>query len=93
MKDMGPIDNLFADGWPTRMMGVDGTPKLKFYYLDFRFRKPRKYEIVSIDYNFGAISISAYRESDEDLEIGLCISAVEMDLFVSNFNSGLQSYI
>ncbi|KAM0063114.1 putative anthocyanin 6''-O-malonyltransferase [Helianthus debilis subsp. tardiflorus] len=90
---MGPVDNSYADGWPTRMMGVAGTPKLKFYDLDFGFGKPKKYEIVSIDYNVGSISIRSCRESDEDLEIGLCLSAAEMDLFVSNFNSGLNSYI
>ncbi|KAK1439736.1 hypothetical protein QVD17_05556 [Tagetes erecta] len=91
-KDIGPIEKLFPDGWPKKTMGVAGTPKLKFYDLDFGFGKPRKHETVSIDYN-GSISISACRESNEDLEIGVCLSAVEMDYFVSNFNSGLKSYI
>ncbi|KAJ0873831.1 putative anthocyanin 6''-O-malonyltransferase [Helianthus annuus] len=93
VKGLVPMENMFADGWPTRMMGVAGSPKHKLYDLDFGFGKPKKHEWVSIDYNVGSISISTSRESNEDLEIGLCLSAAEMDLFVSNFNSGLKSYI
>ncbi|KAK1439735.1 hypothetical protein QVD17_05555 [Tagetes erecta] len=92
VKDMGPFKDRFPDEWPTKITGVAGTPKLKFYDLDFGFGKPKKHETVSIDYN-GSISISACRESNEDLEIGVCLSATEMDGFVSNFNSGLESYI
>ncbi|KAD3066659.1 hypothetical protein R6Q59_019124 [Mikania micrantha] len=92
VKDIGPIENLFPDGWPTMMMGVAGTPKLKFYDLDFGFGRPIKHETVSIDYS-GSISISACRDSNEDLEIGVCLSAAQMDGFVGHFNSGLESYI
>lgn len=92
VKDLGPIENLFRDGGPTRLMGVAGTTKLKFYDLDFGFGKPIKHETISIDYN-GSISISARRECNEDLEIGVCLSATEMDIFVGIFHSGLKSYI
>ncbi|KAL8205370.1 hypothetical protein R6Q57_008921 [Mikania cordata] len=44
VKDIGPIVNLFLDGRPTKMMAVAGTPKLKFYDLDFGFGKPVKHE-------------------------------------------------
>ncbi|KAJ0853498.1 putative anthocyanin 6''-O-malonyltransferase [Helianthus annuus] len=30
MKDMRPMENMFADGRPTRMTGFAGTPKLRF---------------------------------------------------------------
>ncbi|KAI7742017.1 hypothetical protein M8C21_029277 [Ambrosia artemisiifolia] len=73
-------------------MGVAGTPKLKFYDLDFGFGKPIKHETISIDYN-GSISMSACRESNEDLEIGVCLSATEMDVFAFNLDSGLESYM
>ncbi|KAI7737986.1 hypothetical protein M8C21_022832 [Ambrosia artemisiifolia] len=92
VKDIGPIENLFPNGWPTKIMGVAGTPKLKFYDLDFGFGKPRKHETVSIDYT-GSISISSCKESDEDLEIGVCLSTTEMDVFVNDFNTGLESYM
>ncbi|KAL8238042.1 hypothetical protein R6Q59_019123 [Mikania micrantha] len=39
VKYIGPIVNLYLDGGPTKMMGVAGTPKLKFYDLDFGFGK------------------------------------------------------
>ncbi|KAI7742013.1 hypothetical protein M8C21_029273, partial [Ambrosia artemisiifolia] len=92
LKEKEPMENLFVDGWPTRITGVAGTPKFKFYDLDFGFGTPKKYEIVSIDYN-GSISISSCREANEDLEIGVCLSATEMDVFVGSFKSGLESYI
>ncbi|KAK1439742.1 hypothetical protein QVD17_05562 [Tagetes erecta] len=92
MKDLGPTENWFPDGFPEKIMGVAGTPKLKFYDLDFGFGKPRKHETISIDYS-GSISISACRESNEDLEIGVCLSATEMDVFAGYFNTGLETYI
>ncbi|MFS7930225.1 putative anthocyanin 6''-O-malonyltransferase [Helianthus anomalus] len=48
MKDMRPMENMFADRRPTRMTGVAGTPKLRFYDLDFGFGKPRKHDMFSI---------------------------------------------
>ncbi|KAI3675120.1 hypothetical protein L1987_84704 [Smallanthus sonchifolius] len=92
LKDTVSIEDYFSEGGPTMMMGVAGTPKLKFYDLDLGFGKPIKHETISIDYS-GSISISASRESNEDLEIGMCLFATEMDVFVTNFNSGLESYI
>ncbi|KAI3736215.1 hypothetical protein L6452_15753 [Arctium lappa] len=77
---------------PITMMGVAGTPKIRFYDTDFGWGKPKKYEIVSIDYN-GSISMNACKESNEDLEIGVCLSATEMKAFVCVFNSGLEEYI
>lgn len=79
-------------GVPITIMGVAGTPKIKFYDTDFGWGKPKKYEIISIDYN-GSISLNACKESNEDLEIGVCLSATEMKAFVSIFNSGLEEYI
>ncbi|KAI7737990.1 LOW QUALITY PROTEIN: hypothetical protein M8C21_022836, partial [Ambrosia artemisiifolia] len=35
LKENGPMENLFVDGPPTRITGVSGTPKFKFYDLDF----------------------------------------------------------
>ncbi|KAK1439739.1 hypothetical protein QVD17_05559 [Tagetes erecta] len=89
VKYLGPVENI---EFPKKIMAVAGTPKLKFYELDFGFGKPRKHETVSIDYT-ESISITASRESSEDLEIGVSISATEMDVFVSNFNSNLDAYI
>ncbi|CAH1433582.1 unnamed protein product [Lactuca virosa] len=92
VKDYVPLDNLFAELKPTTAMGVAGTPKLKFYDLDFGWGKPKKHETISIDYS-GSISVNAYKESNEDLEIGVCLSATEMEAFLSIFDHGLKAYI
>ncbi|KAI3515260.1 hypothetical protein L1887_14080 [Cichorium endivia] len=92
VKDFVPLDELFSEGMPTTVMGVAGTPKLKFYDLDYGWGNPKKHETISIDYN-NSISLSACKESNEDLEIGICLSATEMEAFVRIFNHGLEEYI
>ncbi|KAL8238034.1 hypothetical protein R6Q59_019115 [Mikania micrantha] len=90
---IGSITSLVPEVGPTtKMTGVAGTPKLRFYDFDLGFGKPVKHETISIDYN-GSISISASRESNEDLEIGVCLSANEMNDFVGYFNYGLESMV
>ncbi|KAJ9550573.1 hypothetical protein OSB04_014618 [Centaurea solstitialis] len=92
VKDVWPIEGIFSQGIPTTMMGVTGTPKLKFYDMDFGWGNPRKLETITIDYN-GSISLSACKESNEDLEIGVCLSATEMEAFVPIFKTGLEAYV
>ncbi|XP_023757703.1 malonyl-coenzyme A:anthocyanin 3-O-glucoside-6''-O-malonyltransferase-like [Lactuca sativa] len=92
VKDLGSLDDLFFELKPTTMIGVAGTPKLKFYDLDFGWGKPKKHETVSIDYN-GSISMAACKDQNEDLEIGVSLSASEMEVFVRIFNDGLETYI
>ncbi|KAI3789407.1 hypothetical protein L2E82_02202 [Cichorium intybus] len=92
VKDPLPFDDLFSEVKPTTVMGVAGTPKLKFYDLDFGWGKPKKYETISIDHN-NSISLYACKEPNEDLEIGVCLSATEMEAFVRIFNHGLETYI
>ncbi|GJS03227.1 malonyl-coenzyme A:anthocyanin 3-O-glucoside-6''-O-malonyltransferase-like protein [Tanacetum coccineum] len=75
---------------PTTMTWVYGTPKLRFYDMDFGWGKPKKLETVSIDYT-RAISINSCKESNGDLEIGVCISATEMENFVQIFDNGLKA--
>nr|GEV61681.1 malonyl-coenzyme A:anthocyanin 3-O-glucoside-6''-O-malonyltransferase-like [Tanacetum cinerariifolium] len=84
MLDLEFDSDLFADGVPSTMIGVAGTPKLKFYDIDFGWGKPKKVETVSIDYN-GSISMNACKESNDDLEIGVCLPAAEMKTFIHTF--------
>ncbi|KAI7738019.1 hypothetical protein M8C21_003864 [Ambrosia artemisiifolia] len=92
IKDIESFGDLFSSGVPTTVIGVAGTPKLKFYDLDFGWGRPKKIETVSIDYN-GSISMNAYRDNYEDLEIGVCLQTTEMESFVRIFEDGLENYI
>ncbi|PWA64542.1 Chain A, Malonyl-coa [Artemisia annua] len=93
LKDtMESFSDLVSEGMPTTMTWVSGTPKLRFYDMDFGWGKPKKLETVSIDYN-GAISINSCKESNEDLEIGVCVPATQMEDFVRIFDDGLKAYL
>ncbi|KAL7587267.1 hypothetical protein Lser_V15G40411 [Lactuca serriola] len=92
VKDLGSFEDFLSELKPTTMIGVAGSPKLKFYDLDFGWGKPKKHETISIDYN-GSISMAACKDQSEDLEIGVCLSATEMEVFVRVFNDGLETYI
>ncbi|KAI3745038.1 hypothetical protein L1987_58138 [Smallanthus sonchifolius] len=92
VKEIESFGDLFANGIPTTTIGVAGTPKLKFYDLDFGWGKAKKIETISIDYN-GSISMNACKEKSEDLEIGVCLPTNEMESFVCIFEDGLKTYI
>lgn len=77
---------------PAKKIGVASTPKLNFYDIDYGWGKPKKHETVSIDYN-GSISINTCKESTQDLEVGLCLSSMQMEAFANIFNHGLGNEI
>ncbi|KAI7739866.1 hypothetical protein M8C21_013625 [Ambrosia artemisiifolia] len=91
VKVVESFGNLFANGIPKTSIGVSGSPKLKFYDLDFGWGKPKKIETVSIDYK-EAISINACRDKNEDFEIGVCLPSTEMKSFVQIFEDGLEKF-
>ncbi|KAJ0668113.1 putative anthocyanin 6''-O-malonyltransferase [Helianthus annuus] len=91
VKEIESFEDLFPNGVPTTMIWVAGTPKLKFYDMDFGWGRPKKLETVSIDYN-GAISMNASKEENDDLEIGVCLPATQMKSFVRIFEDGLEAY-
>lgn len=70
---------------PATIISVAGTPKLKLYVMDCGRGKPIKLERIS---SGRSISIDAGKESDQDLEIGVSLTATEMQLFVSFLNKG-----
>ncbi|KAI3677004.1 hypothetical protein L1987_86622 [Smallanthus sonchifolius] len=81
LKDKVRWEDLFSDGVPTTMISIAGTPKIKLYDLDFGWGKPKKPERISLDYG-ASISIDAGKESDQDLEIGVCLTSTQMHAFV-----------
>nr|GEY60971.1 malonyl-coenzyme A:anthocyanin 3-O-glucoside-6''-O-malonyltransferase-like [Tanacetum cinerariifolium] len=74
---------LFDKGFPPfPTIGVAGTPKFIVYNVDFGWGKPKKYEVISLDYN-NSISVNASNDSPEELEIGLCLPPEQMDAFLT----------
>ncbi|KAJ9548846.1 hypothetical protein OSB04_021389 [Centaurea solstitialis] len=93
VKDVDQLfGDLFANGMPTTVVAVAGTPKVELYDLDFGWGKPRKHELISIDFS-NSISLGSCKESNEDLEIGVVLSATEMEAFVRIFHDGLEAYL
>ncbi|MFS7956714.1 putative anthocyanin 6''-O-malonyltransferase [Helianthus anomalus] len=91
VREIESFGDLFASGIPTTTISVAGTPKINFYDIDFGWGKPKKLEVVSIDYN-GAISMNVGKENNEDIEIGICLPTIQMESFVSIFEHGLKAY-
>ncbi|KAD2393190.1 hypothetical protein R6Q59_012426 [Mikania micrantha] len=77
---------------PVPTIGVAGTPRLCVYDVDFGWGKPQKYETISLDFN-DSISVNASKDSSEDLEIGLCLPAEQMDAFITISGSELQTML
>ncbi|KAM0006241.1 putative anthocyanin 6''-O-malonyltransferase [Helianthus debilis subsp. tardiflorus] len=92
VKEIESFEDLSSSRIPTTIIGVSGTQKIKFYDTDFGWGKPKKFKIVSIDYN-GSISITACKENDKDLEIGVCLPTTEMESLIRIFEHGLEAYI
>ncbi|XP_071701123.1 malonyl-coenzyme A:anthocyanin 3-O-glucoside-6''-O-malonyltransferase-like [Rutidosis leptorrhynchoides] len=87
-----------AETWMERAMlpvptiGVAGTPKLNVYEVDFGWGKPEKYETISLDYSY-SISVNAGKDSPDDLEIGLCLPAKQMDAFLAISRHELENIL
>ncbi|KAL3819792.1 hypothetical protein ACJIZ3_005697 [Penstemon smallii] len=87
-----------AEDWPTqinsldwsRALGTAGSPRFDVYDADFGWGKPKKFESVSIDAD-GSMSICKSRDCDKDLEIGLSLPKMKMDVFANVFSDGLDS--
>ncbi|CAI9299504.1 unnamed protein product [Lactuca saligna] len=92
MKDAKTWFSFSFEGKPTTITGVSGTPRLEFYDTDFGWGKPKKYETISIDYS-ETISMNTTKESNQDLEIGVCLSRSEMEAFIGIFNGELVNYM
>ncbi|GJZ27425.1 malonyl-coenzyme A:anthocyanin 3-O-glucoside-6''-O-malonyltransferase-like protein [Tanacetum coccineum] len=73
-------------------IGVAGTPKLNVYDVDFGWGKPKKYEVISLDYN-DSISANASKDSPEELEIGLCLPPKQMDVFLTISRNELETIL
>ncbi|KAI7752960.1 hypothetical protein M8C21_026701 [Ambrosia artemisiifolia] len=71
-------------------IGVAGTPKHNVYDVDFGWGRPKKYETISLDFG-DSISVNASNESSDDLEVGLCLPAKQMDAFITIYRRELKS--
>ncbi|CAI9264172.1 unnamed protein product [Lactuca saligna] len=74
---------------PVPGLTVSGSPKIKFYDLDFGWGKPKRHETISLDYH-SSISVNASKESDADIEIGVSLPPKQMDVLLSIFSEELE---
>ncbi|KAK9284510.1 hypothetical protein L1049_023684 [Liquidambar formosana] len=65
---------------------VAGSPKLSVYNTDFGWGRPKKSEVVHVDLS-GTISITESRDEEGGIEVGLALSRIEMEAFMSSFHS------
>ncbi|KAJ0100064.1 hypothetical protein Patl1_21758 [Pistacia atlantica] len=70
-------------------LGVSGSTQFDVYGSDFRWGRPRKVEIVSID-RIGAIALAKSRDKSGGVEVGVVLKKQEMEVFSSLFVDGLK---
>ncbi|XP_044468951.1 phenolic glucoside malonyltransferase 1-like [Mangifera indica] len=70
-------------------LSVAGSTQFDVYGSDFRWGRPRKVEIVSIDRS-GALALAKSRDKTGVVEIGLALKKQEMEVFASLFVDGLK---
>ncbi|XP_044506840.1 phenolic glucoside malonyltransferase 1-like [Mangifera indica] len=70
-------------------LGVAGSTQFEVYGSDFRWGRPKKVEIVSIDKS-GAIALTNSRDKSGGVEIGVVLKKQEMEDFASLFVDGLK---
>ncbi|KAK9284570.1 hypothetical protein L1049_023745 [Liquidambar formosana] len=87
-KWLSDIKELFGMG---NYLSVAGSPKLGVYETDFGWGRPRKVEVVHIDVS-GAISLAECRDEEGGIEVGVALSRIEMEAFISIFEQGRQKF-
>ncbi|KAK9117681.1 hypothetical protein Sjap_016628 [Stephania japonica] len=62
-----------------------GSPKFKVYETDFRWGRPKKFELVSIE-DSGAMPLLDSRDYENGgVEVAVVLNKLEMDVFASVF--------
>ncbi|XP_044468137.1 phenolic glucoside malonyltransferase 1-like [Mangifera indica] len=82
-----PLIKALSEG--VQGLSVAGSTQFDVYGSDFRWGRPRKVEIVSIDRS-GALALAKSRDKTGVVEIGVALKKKEMDVFASLFVDGLK---
>ncbi|CAH9126778.1 unnamed protein product [Cuscuta epithymum] len=73
-----------------RTLTIAGSPKFDYYGLDFGWGRAMKYDFPSIDLN-EAISLSAAKDHEGGLEVGVTLPVTQMHYFTKIFYEGLKA--
>ncbi|KAK3404595.1 hypothetical protein EUGRSUZ_K00903 [Eucalyptus grandis] len=74
------------------VVSVAGSPRHKVYDTDFAWGRLRKSHVVHIDAS-RSISLTESRDGDGGVEVGLALTTVCMEKFISLFEKGLKSFM
>lgn len=75
------------------VLSVSGSARVDLYGADFGWGKARKLEVLSIDGEKFAMSLSKSREFEGGLEIGMSLPMVRMEAFAAAFAHGFDSLL
>ncbi|KAF8007969.1 hypothetical protein BT93_K1838 [Corymbia citriodora subsp. variegata] len=76
----------------TNLVTVAGSPRHKVYDTDFGWGRLRKAYMVHIDQSC-SISLVENKDGDGGVEVGLALTRICMEKFISLFEKGLKSFI
>ncbi|KAL6330358.1 hypothetical protein AAG906_040286 [Vitis piasezkii] len=74
-----------------RTLGASASPKFAVYNIDFGFGRLQKREFISID-ETNSISLHEGKTNMGDIEVGVALPKMTMDVFASIFANGLKVY-
>ena len=74
-----------------RTLGASASPKFAVYNIDFGFGRLQKREMISID-ETNSISLHEGKTNMGDIEVGVALPKMTMDVFASIFANGLKVY-
>ncbi|CAA7022468.1 unnamed protein product [Microthlaspi erraticum] len=80
------IDGMESMKIGTQVESVSGSNWIGIYESDFGWGRPVNNEMVSID-RYTAFTMSKRRDETGGVEIGLCLTKTEMDIFISLFKN------
>lgn len=74
------------------VLAVSGSARVDLYGADFGWGKARKLEVLSIDGEKFAMSLSRSRDFEGGLEIGMSLGKVRMEAFAAAFAHGINNF-
>ena len=91
MKGLQKLSSNFEPPNLERLVGVAGSPRFSVYDIDFGLGKLQKRSFIEID-ETRCKSLHEGKDNKGNIEVGLSLPNIKMDVFAFVFTNGLMVY-